>query len=163
MPNKDGMEATRDIRALEKEKDLPHTIIIALSANALSKEYDRAMEVGCDDYLTKPIARGRLLSTIEKWQGVVVAREETIDDAILAAIPGYLENRRKDLDKLKSAFDIKEIKVIGKIAHNIGGTAESYGQKELGKVAFQLDQAVAEVNWPEIEKNIAEMEKLLKS
>lgn len=163
MPNKDGMEATKDIRTLEKEKNLPHTIIIALSANALSKEYDRAMEVGCDDYLTKPIARGRLLSTIEKWQGVVVTRKETIDEAIMTAIPDYLENRRKDLEKLKSAFDIKEIKVIGKIAHNIGGTAESYGQKELGKMAFQLDQAVAEANWQEIEKNIVEMEKLLKS
>lgn len=120
------------------------------------------MEVGCDDYLTKPIARGRLLSTIEKWQEVEVTREDSIDEAIVAAIPGYLENRRKDLDKLKSAFAIKEIKVIGKIAHNVVGTAESYGQKDLGRVALQLDQAVEEVNWQEIEKNIVEMEKILK-
>lgn len=162
MPIKDGLEATKEIRDLEKTKGLPHTIIIALSANALSKEYDRAMEVGCDDYLTKPIARGRLLSAIEKWQGVEVTRESEIDDAIKAAIPGYLENRRKDVEKLKSAFAIKEIKVIGKIAHNVGGTAESYGQVELGRVAFLLDQAVIDSNWADIEKYIVEMEKLLK-
>ncbi|MEA9356936.1 response regulator [Bacteriovorax sp. PP10] len=162
MPNKDGIEATKDIRAMEKEKNLPHTIIIALSANALSKEYDRAMEVGCDDYLTKPIARGRLLAAVEKWQGVEVRRDDTVDEAIKAAIPGYLENRRKDIEKLKNAFDIKELKAIGKIAHNIAGTAESYGQNELGRVAFLLDQAVAELNWQDIEKHIVEMEKLAK-
>lgn len=162
MPNKDGIEATREIRALEEEKKLPHSIIIALSANALSKEYDRAMEVGCDDYLTKPISRGKLLSSVEKWQGVEVSREDEIDEAIRAAIPKYLENRRVDLEKLKNAFDIKEIKTIGRIAHNMAGTAESYGQIELGKVAFLLDQAVAERNWQDIEKHIVEIEKILK-
>lgn len=162
MPNKDGIEATKDIRAMEREKNLPHTIIIALSANALSKEYDRAMEVGCDDYLTKPIARGRLLAAVEKWQGVEVRRNDTIDEAIKVAIPDYLENRRKDIKQLKSAFDLQELKAIGKIAHNIAGTAESYGQNELGRVAFLLDQAVAEVNWQDIEKHIVEMEKLTK-
>lgn len=162
MPNKDGIEATKEIRDLEKEKNLPHTIIIALSANALSKEYDRAMEVGCDDYLTKPISRGKLLSSVEKWQGVEISREDAIDEAIRAAIPKYLENRRKDLEKLKNAFDIKEIKTIGRIAHNVAGTAESYGQNELGKVAFLLDRAVLETNWQDIEKHIVEIEKILK-
>lgn len=164
MPNKDGIEATRDIRALEKEKGLPRTVIIALSANALSKEYNRAMEVGCDDYLTKPISRGKLLATIEKWQkGHIAKAEDTIDEAIRAAIPDYLQNRKRDIETLKEAFAVKEIKIIKKLAHNIAGTAESYGQVELGKIAFSLDYAVAEADWAEIEKYIVEMEKLLKA
>lgn len=164
MPNKDGIEATRDIRAMEKEKGLPRTVIIALSANALAKEYDRAMEVGCDDYLTKPISRGKLLATIEKWQkGHPVKAEGTIDEAIRAAIPNYLANKKRDIETLKEAFAVKEIKVIKRLAHNIAGTAESYGQIELGKIAFNLDQAVSEADWTEIEKYIVEMEKVLKA
>lgn len=163
MPNKDGIQATGDIRAIEKEKDLHRTVIIALSANALSKEYNRAMEVGCDDYLTKPISRGKLLASIEKWQkGHVVKKEEIIDEVIRAAIPGYLLNRKKDVETLKDSFAIKELKVIKKLAHNMAGTAESYGQAELGKIAFNLDQAADEADWTEIEKYIVEMEKLLK-
>jgi CheY-like chemotaxis protein len=163
MPNKDGIEATRDIRTLEKEKDLPRTVIIALSANALSKEYNRAMEVGCDDYLTKPISRGKLLATIEKWQkGHTAKAENTIDEAIRAAIPNYLQNRKRDIETLKEAFAVKEIKVIKKLAHNMAGTAESYGQVELGRIAFNLDHAAGESDWTEIEKYIVEMEKVLK-
>jgi PAS domain S-box-containing protein len=163
MPNKDGIEAVGDIRMLEKEKGLPPTIIIALSANALSKEYDRAMEAGCDDYLTKPISRGRLLSTIEKWQtGKDITVDDTIDDAIKEAIPEYLKNRKKDIEKLKNAFAIKDVKVVGRLAHNMAGTAESYGQVKLGKIAFNLDQAAIVANWADIEKFIVEMEKLLK-
>ena len=161
MPVKDGMEATREIRALEKENKLSHTIIIALSANALTKEYDRAMQSGCDDYLTKPISRGKLLTTIEKWQGVEVRHDDSIDEAIKAVIPDYLENRKKDLEKLVEAFAVKDIKTIGRIAHNISGTAESYGQVELGKTAFLLDQAVSDLDWKDIERFIAEIEKIL--
>lgn len=164
MPNKNGIEATRDIRAMEKDKKLPRTIIIALSANALSKEYDRAMEVGCDDYLTKPISRGKLLATIEKWQSSHTKnRDVEIDDAIKAVIPNYIENRKKDVEILKEALATKEIKVIRRLAHNMAGTAESYGQIQLGEIAFNLDRAVGQTDWAAIEKHIGEIEKLLKA
>lgn len=163
MPVKDGMQATKEIRTLEKENKLIPTIIIALSANALTKEYDRAMHSGCDDYLTKPISRGRLLTTIEKWQGVQILQDDPIDEAIKAVIPDYLENRKKDLEILVNAFAVKDIKTIGRLAHNISGTAESYGQLELGKNAFLLDQAVSDLDWKDIEKYIAEIGRLLKA
>ena len=67
MPKKDGLTATKEIRQYENNKGIKKTLIIALSANALSLEYNNAIAVGCDDYLTKPISRLRLISMIKKW------------------------------------------------------------------------------------------------
>jgi CheY-like chemotaxis protein len=54
MPEMDGFEATRTIRAMEKGTAL-HQQIVALTAHALTTDRERCMEAGTDDYLTKPI------------------------------------------------------------------------------------------------------------
>lgn len=55
MPVMDGFEATMEIRRLEQEKDRPHQIIIAMTANAMADEKDKCIQVGMDDYLAKPV------------------------------------------------------------------------------------------------------------
>ena len=63
MPECDGVEATRLIRALSPPvSDIP---IIAATAHALSGDRDEALAAGCNDYDTKPIEFQRLLSKIE--------------------------------------------------------------------------------------------------
>jgi CheY-like chemotaxis protein len=52
LPKLDGWEATRQIKA---NPTLKNIIIIGLSAHAMSGDFERAIGVGCDDYLTKPI------------------------------------------------------------------------------------------------------------
>ena len=52
MPEMDGFEATERIRALPQHKTLP---IIAMTANAMSRDRERANAVGIDDFLFKPI------------------------------------------------------------------------------------------------------------
>lgn len=163
MPIKDGIDATKDIRQFEADHHLPKTLIIALSVNALSQEYDRAMEAGCDDYLTKPLARGKLLATIEKWQEVEIANELPIDEEIRAAVPMYLENRRKDLADMKMLFGSRDHLGIKKIAHKVAGTAENYGQIQLGKTSSVLEQSCKDEDWEEIEKCLLKMEHLLKT
>jgi PAS domain S-box-containing protein len=62
MPVMNGIEATRRIKA--SRSDLP---IIAVTAYALSGDESNAMQAGCDDYLSKPIARDKLLEKIRKY------------------------------------------------------------------------------------------------
>ena len=55
MPIMNGIEATKQIRQIEKEKDFSHTIIVALTANALEGDKERFILAGMDYYLSKPL------------------------------------------------------------------------------------------------------------
>ena len=61
MPVLDGWEATAKIKSDNDFKLIP---IIGLSANALESDRARAVEVGCDEYITKPIDLDDLVSKI---------------------------------------------------------------------------------------------------
>jgi len=65
MPEKSGLEATLEIRALDNviKKNIP---IIALTANALKGEEKKYREVGMDDYLTKPFKEKELFEVISR-------------------------------------------------------------------------------------------------
>lgn len=175
MPKKDGLTATSEIRQFEIEKKLSKTIIIALSANALTLEYKKAMDHGCDDYLTKPISRVKLINMIKKWFGEKTSgdelstinlntdnEEEEIDEDIKALIPTYLVSRRKDVLSLKEALEKNDLPVIAKLSHNIKGTARSYGQLELDKLAKGLEKSLQENNLEEVKKYINAMDELLR-
>ena len=58
LPEVDGWEATRQLRAAPETASVP---IIALTAHAMAGDRDKALEAGCNDYDTKPIELDRLL------------------------------------------------------------------------------------------------------
>ncbi|CAN8271222.1 unnamed protein product [Cochlearia groenlandica] len=63
MPKMDGYEATKAIRRAEIGNDM-HVPIVALTAHAMSSDEAKCLEVGMDAYLTKPIDRKLMVSTI---------------------------------------------------------------------------------------------------
>lgn len=67
MPVMDGFEATTMIRKPESKVVDPNVTIIAMTANAMQGDRERCLEVGMDDYVTKPINSKMLLATLEKW------------------------------------------------------------------------------------------------
>ena len=62
MPHMDGLEATRLIRSYSKE--VP---IVALTAFAFEPDKDRAIEAGCNDFLTKPVSQNALEKVLDKY------------------------------------------------------------------------------------------------
>ncbi len=64
MPEMDGKEATRAIRAIEAERGLPRTPIIALTAHALTGDGQEILSHGLDKYLTKPLKKPAILAEI---------------------------------------------------------------------------------------------------
>ena len=63
LPVLDGWEATRRLKADPGTRTIP---VIALTAHAMSTDREKAAEVGCDDYDTKPVELERLLGKIER-------------------------------------------------------------------------------------------------
>jgi CheY-like chemotaxis protein len=62
LPEIDGWEATRQLRAVPETRGLP---IIGLTAHAMAGDREQALKAGCDDYDTKPVELPRLLAKIE--------------------------------------------------------------------------------------------------
>ena len=62
LPDVDGEEATRRLKADPATKHIP---VIALTANAMSADRERAIAAGCDDFDTKPVEMPRLLEKIK--------------------------------------------------------------------------------------------------
>ncbi|MDP9820739.1 PAS domain S-box-containing protein [Nocardioides massiliensis] len=67
MPNLDGYEATRMIRASEAPGT--RVPIIAMTAGAIEGDRERALEAGMDDFLTKPVDFRRLQQVLARWVG----------------------------------------------------------------------------------------------
>ncbi len=61
LPGIDGWEAARQIKALPVTRHIP---VIALTANAMSGDREKALAAGCDDFDTKPIDIERLVEKI---------------------------------------------------------------------------------------------------
>ncbi|MFT4580023.1 MAG: CheY-like chemotaxis protein [Nitrospinales bacterium] len=64
MPEMNGLEAVEHLKNCEKTQHIP---VIALSANAMQKDIDRAMAAGFKDYITKPINISKLKNTIDTF------------------------------------------------------------------------------------------------
>ena len=62
LPVLDGWEATRQLKADPQTGSIP---VIALTAHAMAGDRAKALEVGCDDYDTKPVEFPRLLAKIQ--------------------------------------------------------------------------------------------------
>ena len=87
MPNMNGLEATRAIRA--RGKDTAHRVpIVGLSAHALAADRDQSLEAGMDAYLTKPVDAKELFDTIH----AVIGAESAVGEAA-AALPNPRDGR----------------------------------------------------------------------
>lgn len=82
MPRMDGFDATREIRTREANGNLPRLPVIALTANAMTKDREQCIAAGMDDFLSKPF---RMLELADLLRN-------TILNASAAPIPVQAKN-----------------------------------------------------------------------
>ena len=66
MPEMDGLSATTEIRRLEEQLGWPRTPVVALTANAMDADRQRAMDAGMDDFIAKPIRKEMLFTVLAR-------------------------------------------------------------------------------------------------
>lgn len=64
LPGMDGLSATR---AIKEETGIGHIPIVALTSHAMQGDEEKALDAGCDGYLTKPIDTRGFLGIIGKY------------------------------------------------------------------------------------------------
>ena len=107
MPEMDGFELTRRIRAEEESGGRPRLRIVAITANAMAGEAQRCLSAGMDDALSKPVEIGQLRRLLDRYlpsEAVPVPEEvpsppETAADAAPSAGPPI------DVGVLATLFD----------------------------------------------------------
>ena len=154
LPGMDGFTATRAMRAWETAHKHPPIPIVAVTASSGVESQARSLEAGCTDFLTKPITKARLLSTLRKYRrsfpgtGTTPAQPaaspdltERIDDEIRRRRPAFLANRRKDVAMMQDALGKGDYEAIRTTGHRMKGLAGSFGFPDIGAVGHRLEQA----------------------
>lgn len=81
-----------------------------------------------------------------------------VDSELKDILPGFLENRKKDIVDLKAALVKNDFKAIEKIGHRVSGSSGGYGFDELGKIAKSLELECKALKFDNIAKLINDFE-----
>lgn len=79
------------------------------------------------------------------------------DPEIANLIPGYLDNRRKDIIRMREALDKGDYETINFIGHSMRGSGKGYGFSAISDIGTALEQAAKHTNTDEINRRIDEL------
>ena len=172
MPNMDGFEATRLIRADVRFKDLP---IIAMTAHAMVEERQHCLEVGMNDHIAKPIDPDALFQTLQQWLKVDPVQQSpgralpglpTVNDApVLPELPGldtagglrrvagnrqlyrellgkYVAGQAEAPVRIREALEAGDRATAERLAHTLKGVSGNIGAMTVQSLAEALEWAL---------------------
>lgn len=108
MPGSNGIEATQRIRELEIQKGLPHTPIVAVTANAMNGDREACLAAGMDSYTPKPVNLLALMHAME--DAVLLAKGQPARSALAEPNPELSQRSPAavgaiDVSKLRRRLD----------------------------------------------------------
>jgi CheY-like chemotaxis protein len=155
MPFLNGLEATRAIRKLP----IKRAFIIALTADATSKERDACLAAGMDAFISKPIdyvvLNGLIMKQFESHKiqlfdvTELKKRFQGIETILIQTLESYLETfplSRELLGQAMKAHDRPRVKAL---VHDIKGMVVNFPNFELSSRIQGLDQRLSDEEWNE--------------
>ncbi|WP_181705126.1 ATP-binding protein [Chthonobacter rhizosphaerae] len=160
MPVMDGLEATRAIRAGEKQsRRLP---IIAMTANAFTTDRDACLAAGMDGFLTKPVDRASLAATLSALAGgraaappeaaavaavekgavrmsrVAALHDELGPDAVDFLLTSFLDDTVGLVGEMSEALQAGDEAALRAVLHTLKGSAANVGFSAIEALAADL-------------------------
>ena len=124
MPEKNGYDATREIRNIELENKKDHVPIIALTADAMVGTRERCIEAGMDEYLSKPIDADRFKSILSNWV-------EWLDTPDHSHVEKKTSNiaYTKEKDEAQDIVDLSVLELYAETQEEIKGFCELFFER----------------------------------
>ncbi|HEY9105550.1 MAG TPA: response regulator, partial [Roseateles sp.] len=154
MPVMDGYEATQALRQRPGLQDLP---VIAMTANAMAGDRQKALDAGMNDHVAKPIRIDDLFATLARWvrpaQPAPQSPPATIDmNAGVAALMGdealyrrmlalFRERESNVVARFRAACERGDAKAALRCAHDLKSVAGGLGMPALQRTAAALEEA----------------------
>ena len=152
MPIMDGYEATKAIRAWEQDIKAAATPIIALTAHAYKEDVQKSIDFGCNDHLTKPISKKKLLEAI--YSNTVSTQPAQSQEVttfgsprvlipidMQSLIPDFLLEMKVFCQTMREAVYNKDYGTIREISHKMKGAGGSYGFDDISYFGDSLEKA----------------------
>ncbi|MBF0407073.1 MAG: PAS domain S-box protein [Candidatus Riflebacteria bacterium] len=162
MPVMDGYECTRRIRMISKYASLP---IIAMTANVVSGDREKCIEIGMNDHVPKPIDPDFLFAALKKWSKTQCltapdySKISGLDSkTALKRLSGnhklFLEMLLKFADRIKTFYetnltllndsqDESAVKQAAMNCHSLKGSAGNIGAMDIYKLASNAEESLA--------------------
>jgi CheY-like chemotaxis protein len=181
MPVMDGFAATRALREREAWRELP---VIAMTANAMVGDRERALAAGMNDHIAKPIAIDDMFATLARWikpgSRAAEAAPTSAGTSALHALPGvdtaaalvrmrsneallvrtlrlFLERHHDFPERFASARAQGDAAKAREMAHDLHSVAGTLGMHALQQAAAALSQACKADDGPAIEARLKEL------
>ncbi|MCW8895203.1 ATP-binding protein [Sulfurimonas sp.] len=164
MPIMDGNEAVQNILKYEKEKELRHTPVSALTANVIKGAKERGLKSGFDSFLGKPIVIKELervfLNYLKVTDEVVeaVAKTQEVEcsiegldceklsqelmlsiDELTMLVEMFIKKMIKQIPELENAIKYREYKKIALISHSIKGSSGNFRMEYLQEKTAEME------------------------
>lgn len=150
MPVMGGLEAVREIRALQAQRGEAPSRITAFSAHDDEAMRSKCLEAGFDLYLSKPATREEVFAVLLGQVPAGAPGEETpsspgdrrvwIEPGLMPLMPQFLASRRELAEQLSVAAEQGEREAIRVTAHKLAGSLAMYGFKDASRASRALEQ-----------------------
>ena len=184
MPEMDGLEATRRIRALEAGSASAPVPIVALTANASAGFRDTCLQAGANDYLAKPYSESALHAMLARWLPQMPSPRPAAEPPVRAPLldTGALLDRYRDdrvlvdeltamfistteasLAKLHAAIGAGDAEGCRREAHALKGAAASVLARDIQRFAHDIEQAALERDLAQAAGQLAELDRYFRA
>jgi PAS domain S-box-containing protein len=158
MPEMDGYEATRCIRASSGRVLDPSIPIVAVTAGAMAPDREKCLSWGMDDYLVKPIDPAQLCRVLDKWLAVAAERTAFDEAALMKRLMGnrqlagkvvraFLDTVPAQLARLREYIALRDGAAARREAHTLKGASASISAESLRQAALEAEHAAEAEQW----------------